>query len=228
MLHTAGVCPQIAKRGLRGLRAVGQRDACAAADGASAQRGAVGALSVRRHPLQPATRRTAMNETQICVVGNVVSDLRFVVTDSGVPLASFRMVTRPRRYDRASGSWADGEPSFFVVNCWRTLAENVGSSIGRGDPVVVTGRLKVRAWQKDETRGTSVEIDAASVGHDLRWGTTAYRRVRRADALLGVRDARDRAETTDGVSGAAAAVTGGAGGVTGSGTGDLVTDAAAA
>jgi single-strand DNA-binding protein len=76
----------------------------------------------------------------------------------------------------------DGDPNFFVVNCWRTLAENVGSSVGRGDPVVVTGRLRLRTWHKDEnSRIVNAEIDAISVGHDLRWGTTAFHRVRRQD-----------------------------------------------
>lgn len=127
-----------------------------------------------------------MNDVPVSIVGNVVSEPRFVVTESSVPLASFRVVSRPRRYDRQRGTWVDGEPNHFTVNCWRTLAENVASSIGRGDPVVVTGRLRVRAVRRDAsgelTRGMSVEVDATSVGHDLRWGTTAYRRLRREPA----------------------------------------------
>jgi single-strand DNA-binding protein len=124
-----------------------------------------------------------MNDVPVSIVGNVVSEPRFVVTESGVPLASLRVVSRPRRYDRQRAAWVDGEPNHFTVNCWRTLAENVASSVGRGDPVVVTGRLRVRAARRDAngelTRGMSVEVDATSVGHDLRWGTTAYRRMRR-------------------------------------------------
>lgn len=127
-----------------------------------------------------------MNDVPVSIVGNVVNEPRFVVTESSVPLASFRVVSRPRRYDRQRGAWVDGEPNHFTVNCWRTLAENVASSIGRGDPVVVTGRLRVRAARRDAsgelTRGMSVEVDATSVGHDLRWGTTAYRRLRRENA----------------------------------------------
>jgi single-strand DNA-binding protein len=130
-----------------------------------------------------------VNDSQLTVIGNVVGDLRFMVTDSGVPLANFRIVNRPRRFDRASATWIDGEPNFYIVNCWRTLAENVGSSVGKGDPVVVTGRLRLRTWQKDENhRVVNAEIDAVSVGHDLRWGTTAFHRVRRQEAVHPERD----------------------------------------
>jgi single-strand DNA-binding protein len=138
-----------------------------------------------------------VNDSQLTVIGNVVGDLRFMVTDSGVPLANFRIVNRPRRFDRASASWIDGEPNFYIVNCWRTLAENVGSSVGKGDPVVVTGRLRLRTWQKDENhRVMNAEIDAISVGHDLRWGTTAFHRVRRQEAVHPERDSATAAAAT--------------------------------
>jgi single-strand DNA-binding protein len=41
---------------------------------------------------------------------------------------------------------------------------------------VVSGRLKVRDWDNGERSGTSVEIEADSLGHDLVWGTTQFSR----------------------------------------------------
>jgi single-strand DNA-binding protein len=56
------------------------------------------------------------------------------------------------------------------------LAENMFHSLGKGDRVVVAGRLRIREWEDGEKSGTTVEIDAATVGHDLSWGTSAYTR----------------------------------------------------
>jgi single-strand DNA-binding protein len=117
-----------------------------------------------------------MNELQITVVGNVAQDLRHVTTEQGVPITTFRMASTRRQYDRAAGRWADGETTFVNVTCWRTLADNVKASVSKGDPVVVIGRLRIRAWEREGYKGNAVEIEATAVGHDLARGTSAFRR----------------------------------------------------
>ncbi|MGF6821164.1 hypothetical protein M2317_000050 [Microbacterium sp. ZKA21] len=42
----------------------------------------------------------------------------------------------------------------------------------------MTGRLRVRDWDNGTARGTSLDIDAEAIGHDLRWGTSAFVRNR--------------------------------------------------
>lgn len=127
-----------------------------------------------------------MSDIQTTVVGNVVTDVRFTTTRTGgLAAASFRMASTPRRYDRDAGAWVDGETVFLTVNCWRALAEHVASSLGKGDPVLATGRLRVRAWEKEERRGSSLELDANAVGHDLSRGTSAFRRMVRTTGTEG-------------------------------------------
>jgi single-strand DNA-binding protein len=46
---------------------------------------------------------------------------------------------------------------------------------------VTVGRLKVKDWTNDDRSGTTVEVEAESLGHDLHWGTTEYQRVSRSD-----------------------------------------------
>lgn len=117
-----------------------------------------------------------MSDT-ITVRGYVATDVRSTTADSGLAIAGFRMCTTERRYDRDTGSWADGQTNWFSVSLFRQLATNAAFSIHKGDRVIVTGRLKVRQWVSDDGRsGTSVDIDAESVGHDLMWGTANYRR----------------------------------------------------
>ncbi len=56
------------------------------------------------------------------------------------------------------------------------------ASVGRGDPLLVTGRMRVREWDNGEgkARGYAAEIEATAIGHDLSRGTSAFRRAVRA------------------------------------------------
>jgi len=119
-----------------------------------------------------------VNETQVTVCGNVASDVRFVRTDHELAIASFRLASTDRRYERGKG-WVDGETIYLTVTCFRALAEHVASSVSKGQPVIVTGRLRVRTWKKDERQGLSVEVEAQGVGHDLARGTSMFRRAER-------------------------------------------------
>lgn len=116
-----------------------------------------------------------MNETMVTMIGNVATVVTYAQTAAGVPVANFRMAATERRYDREKGEWVDGETSWVTVTAWRWLAANVVSSLNKGDPVVVSGRLRVREWGEEEKRRCVVEIDARVVGHDLGRGTTAFR-----------------------------------------------------
>ena len=113
----------------------------------------------------------------ITLRGYVATDLRQNTTDNGLAVASFRMCTTERRYDRETGGWLDGQTNWYTVSLFRQLATNAAFSVHKGDRVVVTGRLRLRQWVTDDGRsGTSADIDADTVGHDLMWGTAGFRR----------------------------------------------------
>jgi len=119
-----------------------------------------------------------VNDTYVTVVGNVASEIRYATTDGGIAVASFRVASTPRRY--VQGNWTDGHTSYVTVKCWRGLADNVHVALAKGQPVVVHGRQSVRPWERDDGRtGTSVDIDADTVGHDLRWGVTSFTKMTR-------------------------------------------------
>lgn len=42
--------------------------------------------------------------------------------------------------------------------------------------VIVTGRVRIRDWESGEKSGTTVEIDAEAIGHDLTWGRATFTR----------------------------------------------------
>jgi single-strand DNA-binding protein len=70
---------------------------------------------------------------------------------------------------------------------FRQLAINASTSIAKGERIVATGKLRVRDWDNGERAGTSVEIEADHLGHDLFWGTSSFTRtVLVADDSVGV------------------------------------------
>ena len=112
-----------------------------------------------------------MHEPLITVVGNVAATPTLRTVASGTPVASFRIGSTPRRQDKATGEWSDGETIWFGVAAWRSLGEHCAGSLGKGDKVVVTGRLTARTWLGDDGKERStLEIDAGSVGLDLSRG----------------------------------------------------------
>jgi len=119
--------------------------------------------------------------TEININGNVVGEPVMVPTKSGVAMCSLRVAVNSRRFDKATQIWLDGDTTFFNVTSWRGLAENVATCVKKGDPVVVVGKLRVREWTNEEKSGTSVEIEAASIGHDLSRGSSEFTRVSRSE-----------------------------------------------
>ena len=120
-----------------------------------------------------------MNDIITTVIGNAVTDVSLRVTSSGTSVASFRIASNSRRFDKSTNSWIDQEPSYLSITAWSQLAENVALSVHKGQPLVVTGKLKVRQWQDADKSGTNVEIDAIAIGHDLNRGTSEFTKVKR-------------------------------------------------
>jgi single-strand DNA-binding protein len=125
---------------------------------------------------------TVLDNT-VVVVGNLAADPEYRRLDNEVEVANFRVGSTKRRFDRESGTWVDGQTSWWRVSCWRGLAANTAASLRKGDRVVVVGRVRTSLWEKDGRTGTSLEIDADAVGHDLAYGTSRFERVVRSEKL---------------------------------------------
>jgi single-strand DNA-binding protein len=113
---------------------------------------------------------------RITIVGNVAAMPELRRMPSGDAVVSFRVGVTERRQDKQTSQWVDGNTSWYRVNAYRGLAENIHRSIGSGERVVVSGRFSLQEWETDTKKGVSAEIEAEAVGHDLRWGTTVYTR----------------------------------------------------
>ncbi|UYO98510.1 single-stranded DNA-binding protein [Microbacterium sp. M28] len=131
-----------------------------------------------------------MNDT-ITIMGFIGNDPGGNTTAGGVPVVNFRVGSSQSRYDAKTQTWIDTGTNWYNVSAYRQLAVQARASLQKGHPVIVTGRLRVRDWDNGTARGTSLDIDAEAIGHDLRWGTSAFVRNRPPAARTSSSDAVD-------------------------------------
>ncbi|HHT41309.1 MAG TPA: single-stranded DNA-binding protein [Actinomyces sp.] len=132
--------------------------------------------------VQPSSRlRTfASDAVNITVRGRIGSDIDYKQLPSGTKVARCRLAVTRRGRDDA-GNWHDASTAWYTVKMWGQLGENASVSLFKGQPVVVTGKFEVNEWSNSETgnRGTELVITATTVGHDLGYGVTEYKRIKK-------------------------------------------------
>jgi single-strand DNA-binding protein len=116
-----------------------------------------------------------MNETMVTLVGHVATEPALRITTGGARVTSFRLASTERRFDKGVNDWRDAYTTFFTVTTWRTMAENVATSVKKGQPVVVHGRLRDSSYEaKDGQWRTVLEVEAFALGHDLSRGVSTF------------------------------------------------------
>jgi single-strand DNA-binding protein len=119
-----------------------------------------------------------MLDNGITLVGNLTDDPQPKVTASGVAYVTFRLACSRRIFDRTDNQWRDGDPAFFSVIAWRQLAQNVGTSLRKGDRAVVIGRVRQSRYEKDGEKRVRSEVEAEIVGAELAWSCAQIQRKR--------------------------------------------------
>jgi single-strand DNA-binding protein len=70
------------------------------------------------------------------------------------------------------GDWVDGPATYYRVTVFGKTAENATNSLAKGNTVIVTGDLTVRAYTRtDGTPGIAQEIIADHLGAALTYTT---------------------------------------------------------
>lgn len=104
-------------------------------------------------------------DTTTTIVGNIVHDAELKFGNSGKAWATFAVAVNRE---------VNGEKqvSYFDCTVFGSLAENVASSLKKGDRVVVFGTLTQRTFErKDGTKGSAVELKVSDMGPSLTWAT---------------------------------------------------------
>lgn len=107
------------------------------------------------------------------LVGNLGGDPNLRFLPQGDAVANFSVGDTPRRMDKTTGQFVNGETLWLDVEVWGSLAENVANSLKKGDRVVVLGRLVADSYTDKKTgeRKVVTKVKADSVSPDLRFAT---------------------------------------------------------
>lgn len=119
----------------------------------------------------------AQGETPITLVGNIVADPELRYTPSGKPVASVRVASTPRAFNKDSGQWEDQEGLFLTCNIWRDMAENVMETLTKGTRVIVQGSLRQRSYENRNGERRSVyEVEVEDIGPSLKFAKATVNR----------------------------------------------------
>lgn len=119
--------------------------------------------------------------SDITVVGNLTADPELRYTTSGTALCGFSIAVN-RRYKKGD-EWQD-DTSFIDCTLWRDQAENFAESAGKGDRLIVTGRIEQRSWEtEDGSKRSKLELVVDEVGLSLRWATGTTTKIKKASTV---------------------------------------------
>ena len=101
----------------------------------------------------------------ITVIGNVGRDPELRYANSGTAVLKFSVADTIGKDDNKKTTWHD-------ITVFGEMAENVGSALGKGQRVVVMGRLqKSKYIGRDGVEKEKAEIVADDVALSLRWAS---------------------------------------------------------
>jgi len=103
---------------------------------------------------------------QVTVVGNLTADPEIRTTKTGSSVLKVGVAVN-RRWKNKQDEWEE-EVSFFDVNAWGELADNVAQSLNKGSRVIVSGRLEQQSWEKEGQKQSKVVLVADDIGVSLR------------------------------------------------------------
>jgi single-strand DNA-binding protein len=92
---------------------------------------------------------------KVILIGNLGVDPEVRYTQSGTPVASFRIATSERR--KGQDGQSQEQTEWHSIVAWDKLAEICGEYLHKGSKVYIEGKLQARKWQDKD-------------GHD-RWTT---------------------------------------------------------
>lgn len=125
----------------------------------------------------------AIGETFVNVNGRIVTEFERRELNGGGESVGFLLLSTERRFDKATGEWVDGRKFSVWVTCWRRLARNVALSLGKGDDVMVFGRLRTREYEDGGKTRYSTELEAYAVGPNLSRAIARVRKIRGGEVV---------------------------------------------
>jgi len=82
---------------------------------------------------------------KVILIGNLGADPEIRYTQSGTPVATFRVATT-ERWKGQDGQMQE-QTEWHSIVAWRRLAEICGEYLAKGSRVFIEGKLQTRKWQ---------------------------------------------------------------------------------
>jgi single-strand DNA-binding protein len=120
--------------------------------------------------------------TSVHLTGNATREPELRYTGNGKAVTSFGVAVSSRVKNEATGQWEDGDPSFYDVTCFGLLAESAAETIGKGQRVMVQGKLRQSRWEQDGAARSKVEVIADEVGTSVLFASLSDRKDRNVPA----------------------------------------------
>lgn len=96
---------------------------------------------------------------RVSISGNLVHEPELRKTNSGTPVANFRIAS-DRRFRDSSGEQKE-ETCFVGIIAWARLAESCANYLQKGSAVYIEGELQSRHWEDDSgMKRSMVEVRA--------------------------------------------------------------------
>jgi single-strand DNA-binding protein len=106
----------------------------------------------------------------VVISGNLTRDPEFRSLPNGTPVCELGVAVNERIKDD-TGNWTD-RPNYFDVTVWSGMGEWAARSLHKGAGVVIEGKLRYEAWEKDGQKRSKIKIVANSiVPRDAREGS---------------------------------------------------------
>lgn len=105
----------------------------------------------------------------IVLSGRLTRDPELRYTQAGIPVLEMRIANNAF-FRRSGGEWTT-ETTYVNIIAWQALAERTYESIGKGDAVVVTGRIHSHDWEdSDGVKRSQVNVRANRIQYLTRDG----------------------------------------------------------
>lgn len=120
-----------------------------------------------------------MADSFVQLTGNLAADPELKFIPSGTAVVKFRIGVA-RRFQR-NNEWQE-KTSWWNIEAWGSLAENVAATLTKGMRVTVAGELDSDEYQTEAgEKRTAIYVRADKVGPELRWATAQVERTTRSD-----------------------------------------------
>ena len=93
---------------------------------------------------------------RVILVGNLTRDIELRYTPGGTAVTELGMAVNDRRKNQ-TGEWVE-ETTFVDVTLWARTAEVASEYLGKGDSLLVEGRLKLDSWETDGQKRSKLRV----------------------------------------------------------------------